>query len=115
MKDYKLTQQYLGYQSKKDVTNVDVRFLAPGSQNVLINDGEKIVSSPGYSLDGPSSSASGGSNNKYDWVTSKNLERNLRCLKSGKIQYRFVDSVGDITYRDLFTFTAGLVPRFAEW
>jgi hypothetical protein len=115
MKEYKLTQQYLGYQSKKDVTNVDVRFLAPGSQNVLINDGEKIVSSPGYSLDGPSSSASGGSNNKYDWVTSKNLERNLRCLKSGKIQYRFVDSVGDITYRDLFTFTAGLVPRFAEW
>lgn len=115
MKEYKLTQQYLGYQSKKDITNVDVRFLAPGSQNVLINDGEKIVASPGYSLDGPSSSAAGGSNNKYDWTTSKNLERNLRCLKSGKIQYRFTDSLGAVTYRDLFTFTAGLIPRFAEW
>lgn len=116
MKDFKLTQQILGYQTKKDITNVDVKFLGAGSKNTLINDGEKVSASPGYSLDGPSSTAAGGSLNKCDWITSKNSERNLRVLRSGKVQYRYVDSVGDVTYRDLITgFTAGTKVRFWEY
>lgn len=110
MKQFKLTEQYLGYQTKKDITNVDVRFLGRGSKNVLINDGEKVVSSPGYTLYGPSSTSVGGSNKSYDWMTSKGFERNLRVLKSGKIQI-----VYNNTFIDLFSFTAGKKPRFAEW
>lgn len=115
MKDFKLTQQHTGYQSKKDITNVDARFLAPGSKNVLINDGEKIVSSPGYTLEGPAYTVPGGTKNKADWITSKNIERNLKYLKSGKIEYRYKDSDGNITYQTLMTGIApGSTVRFLE-
>lgn len=114
-KEFKVTSQFNGYQSKKDITNVDTKFLAPGSKNVLINDGEKIVASPGYSVDGPASDGTpGGSLNKFDWFTSKDSERHGRVLKSGKIQYRYTDSDGDVTFRDLMTITAGTKVRFLE-
>jgi hypothetical protein len=50
MKESKLLSEYYGYQTKKDITNVDYRFLVTGSQNVLVNAGEKVVSRGGISL-----------------------------------------------------------------
>ncbi len=114
-KDFKIISQFSGYQNKKDITNVDTKYLAPGSRNVLINDGEKIVSSPGYTLDGPEASEpTGGSMGKFDWTTSKDRELHGRVLKSGIIQYRYTDADGNVTYRDLYTFDANTRVRFLE-
>lgn len=101
-KDFKLTKEYLGYQSKRDITNVDVRFLGVGSKNVLINDGEKIVASPGYSLYGPAKTGDNGITASCDWVTSSNTERHLRAFYD-KLQYQYVDEDGVVTWRDLIT------------
>lgn len=113
MKDFSLIKEYLGYQSKKDITNADPRYLAQGSQNVLINDGEKVSSRDGISLDGAAGTAGLSIIGSYDWNTSTGVERNLRC-RADKIQYRYV-SGGVTTWVDLATGFAATKWGFGEW
>ncbi len=114
MRDFKLVENFLGYQTKKDVTNVDARYLVAGSQNVLVNDGEKIVTRKGYSLDGPADSTLSGMNSSYDWDTSTNVTRNLRAF-GDELQYRYVDSLGAVTWRTLIDGLSSTNIQFDPW
>lgn len=114
-KDFKLIQNFLGYQNKKDVSNVDPRFLIVGSHDVLVTDGEKIVTRKGYTVDGQSNSALTPITASYDWNTSTGVERNLRAYE-GELEYRYIDSNDTVTWRRLTNgWGTATKFRFAEW
>jgi len=116
MKKFELVEKYKGYINKKDVTNTDSEFLVPGSQNVLINDADKIQIRKGFTLDGVAGSGSNPIVSSYDWNTSTGVERNLRVTNAGVLEYRYVDSLGAVTYRTLLSgLTASFIVQFAEW
>lgn len=112
---HSLVDGFLGYTNKRDVTNLDSRYLIVGSKNVLINDGEKISARPGYTLDGPANSALTPILSSYDWINSSGSERNLRSYYD-KLEYRSVDSNGAVTYRTLMSgLTDSVEFQFTEW
>lgn len=78
MKKFKLVEKFLGYVNHPDVTNINPGYLIPGSQNVIINNNEKIYSRPGYSLYGAANTALDPIESNFDWFTSTGEERNLR-------------------------------------
>lgn len=78
MKKFKITDQFKGYVSKKDITNLDEKFLVSPSKNTYINDGEKISSRPGYELFGASNSATTPIEYAWTWNTSTGTELPLR-------------------------------------
>lgn len=115
MKKFSLIQNFLGYQNNKDVSNTDPRFLIVGSHDVLVNDGEKIVTRDGYTIDGQNNAALTPITSSYDWNTSTGAERNLRAYND-ELEYRYVDSNGDVTWRRLANgYGSNTNFRFAEW
>lgn len=95
MKKFDLVKEYLGYSNKKDVTNLDSRYLVPPSQNVIINDGEKVASRPGYSLYGAASTDLFPIVSSYEWKTAIGYERALRS-ENGTLQCYYGTSWVDI-------------------
>lgn len=98
-----------GYRNREDLTNLTPGVLVAGSQNVLTNVSGRVAARKGYTLDGTASGVNAPILASYDWFTSKGYERNMRAgyLTSagndGKLQYRYVDSTGTVTWRDLMT------------
>lgn len=82
MKKFTIVDEYLGYANKKDITNIDPRYLVSPSQNVIINDGEKIASRPGYSLYGSASTDQYPIYSSFEWKTAIGYERALRVQNS---------------------------------
>jgi len=114
MKDFSLIQKYTGYQNKKDVSNVDPMALIVGSHDVLINDGEKVKTRRGYSLDGDADTALTPIESSYDWDTSSNTSHHLRSYDD-KIQYRYVDALGVVTWRTLMSGFTSVRFRYDTW
>jgi len=79
-KKFQIIDRVLGYKSKTDKTNTDPRFLTEPSQNVIINDGEKVEIRKGYTVhpSGDTSSESNAIESAYDWETSSGDVINLR-------------------------------------
>lgn len=109
-KEFSLVSSYkLGYRNREDVTNLPPGVLIVGSQNVLTNVSERVQIRQGYALDGAVSAVNAPVASSFDWLTKQNGERHLRaCLltsaaNDGKLQYRYVDSSGAVTWRDLIT------------
>jgi len=116
MKKYALVSDYIGYLNKKDITNCDSRALIAPSQNVIINDAERVEVRGGTELDGPADTSGSGIISSFDWTTNSNTERNLRVGRDGTIQYRYVSSTGVVTYRDLVTgMAANTEVNFTTW
>ena len=76
--EFKLVSNFTGYVTKKDPTNTSIRNLVAGSQNMLINDAEKVEVRGGYSLFGAADSSGNKIESSFDWNTSTGPERNLR-------------------------------------
>lgn len=99
----------LSYRNREDITNLPPGVLIVGSQNVLTNVSERIQGRKGYALDGATSSIIAPILSSFDWQTRGNSDIHLRAgsLTStgndGKLQYRYVDSSGTVTWRDLLT------------
>jgi len=97
------------YRNKEDITNLPPGVLTVGSQNILTNTSSRIQIRKGYILDGASSSVNAAILSSFDWLTRGNGEIHLRAgfLTSagndGKLQYRYVDANGAVTWRDLLT------------
>lgn len=109
-REYSLVSSYkLGYRNREDVTNLPPGVLIVGSQNVGTNVSERIQIRKGYILDGATSAIAAPIASSFDWLTRNNGERHLRAgfLTSagndGKLQYRYVDSTGAVTWHDLLT------------
>lgn len=109
--DFSIVSGYgLGYRNKEDVTNLPPGVLIVGSQNVLVNDADRVQIRQGYSLDGEMSSVEGPVLSSFDWLTSRgNLERHIRvggltsAGNDGKMQFRYVDDDGEVSWVNLLT------------
>ncbi len=112
--EYNIVSEYkLGYRNREDITNLPQGVLVVGSQNVLTNVSDRIAIRQGFTLDGQSSTNTGGFPASYDWLRHTGDERNVRvgdmtsALNDGKYQCRYVASAGD--YYNGITFTDGQV------
>ncbi len=108
--EYVIVDKYpLTYRNREDVTNLPPGVLIVGAQNVLSNVSERIQIRQGYVLDGAVSGTAAAVLASFDWQTRGNGEVHVRAggLTSagndGKLQYRYVDSNGDVSWRDLMT------------
>lgn len=109
-REYNLVSSYkLGYRNREDITNLPPGVLIVGSKNVQTNVSDRIQIRQGYSVDGAVSTLIAPVLSSFDWMTRGNSEKHLRAggLTSagndGKLQYRYVDSAGAVTWRDLLT------------
>lgn len=107
---YNLVSNYkYGYRNKEDITNLPPGVLIVGSQNALINDADRIQIRQGYALDGDVSTTLQDAPSSFDWMSKINGEIHMRAGgltvagNDGKLQYRYVDSNGTVTWRDLIT------------
>lgn len=120
--EYSLVSKFpLGYRSREDVTNLPPGTLIVGSQNVLTNVSERVQIRQGYSVDGMESDVLGPVLASFDWLTRGNGEVHMRAggLTSagndGKLQYRYVDSSGTVTFRDLTVGLSTVAYNFTQW
>lgn len=109
-REYSIVSQFkLGYRNREDVTNLPPGVLIVGSQNVLTNVSERVQIRQGYSVDGATSAVAAPVLANFDWLKKNNGEVHMRAggLTSagndGKLQYRYVDTAGTVTWRDLTT------------
>lgn len=86
MATYKLTIGAKGYVSKPDPTNTTEGYLVAGSQNVIINDQEKIESRAGYELFGVANSDLYPVKSDFSWLHSDSGELLLREI-NGTLQW----------------------------
>lgn len=67
-----------GYENKKDISNMSVNVLAPGSYNVWINDGEMVSTRPGLLLQGePAIQSDFGIRSSMDFTFKNNVGSQL--------------------------------------
>lgn len=107
-KEFQIVSNYkYGYRNREDVTNLPPGVLIVGSQNVLTNVSERVQIRQGYSLDGATSDVISPISASFDWLTRGNGEVHMRAGfitsagNDGKLQYRYVDTLGAVTWRDL--------------
>jgi hypothetical protein len=104
-RSFSLVSQFNGYRNREDVTNLPAGIMVKGSQNVLTNVSDRLGIRKGYTLDGQAASLALPILGSYDWQMHNGQERHLRVYFSGggaAFQYRFVDSAGVVTWRNLF-------------
>lgn len=110
MKNFKLVDKPKGYINKADITNCSSGFLVSPSQNVQINDGEKISAVQGYSLFGAANPAATGIKSAYTWSHSTGGEIPLRSYE-GELEYYYSSA-----WRRLATgWSTAVNFNFAEW
>lgn len=114
MSKFSLISQFLGFQQKADITNMPPGVLVEGSQNVVINEGDKVAARKGYTLDGDANAALTGIEASYDWQRHAGDERHLRSYDD-ELEYRYVDSSGTVTWRRLADSFTSVAFNFAEW
>ncbi len=120
-----MVQKFGGYRHKTEITNIpeDITdkagntaltgYLVTGSQNVIITDSDKISVRGGYALDGVAYSGSQVSDpivSSADFFTSIGGETHLRVHNptgstNGVIEFRYVDSLGNVTWNTLMNST----------
>ncbi len=119
--EYSLISSYkYGYRNREDITNLPPSVLIVGSQNVLHNASNRIQIRQGYALDGVTSTVAAAILGSFDFNTFSGAERHLRSgfqtsSNNGKLQYRFVDSFGAVTWTDLMTSLTNTLIRFTTF
>lgn len=98
-----------GYINNREITNLADIFLVKGSQNMLIQNKEKVVTSGGYTLVGAAKTLNTGIKSNYDWKTSTGEKRSTRQYqKNNEIFYKG-------SWLNLETGLLRSFYRFAEW
>ena len=103
-KDFKIIKSFLGYRTKKDETNIEAGSLVENSQNVLINDAERVGIRGGYSIypTGSESSDTHEIESSYDWETSSEDVINLRS-KNDVLQFYDTNAGAWVDLKDGFS------------
>jgi hypothetical protein len=120
-KEFNLVSSYkLGYRNREDITNLPPGVLIVGSKNVLTNVSERIQIRQGYALDGATSDVASAIASSFDWITRGNDEKHLRsgflsAGNDGKLQYRYVDSSGTVSWNDLITGLSSVAYNYATY
>lgn len=111
---FAIVNKFRGYHQKEDITNLPDGTLVEGSQNVLLNEGERVASRRGYSLDGQANAALNGIESAYDWLMHIGQERHLRAYDD-ELEYRYVDDEGTVTWRRLENSFSSVAFNYAEF
>lgn len=119
MTNYDLYEESLGYASNEDPTNTDSRLLMPGSQNMLIDGQQRVVTRGGYTRLGAASSSLTTTRSAWTWETSTGVERALRA-NDGVLQVWLgtVDGVAINAWTQVsaaFSATKKLRGKNAQW
>ena len=93
-----LVEKVRGYWTKPDKTNMDPRYLVGGSQNVIINDQERVGTRGGYELFGAANTAENPVESSFDWETSHAETIHLRGL-SDELQF-YAGTVGGVEFNE---------------
>lgn len=109
--DYNLVEGPFPFHAREDPTTLPPNTLIAPSQNVINNTANRIQLVKGYTLDGaPSTVIDSGIQSNYDFYPSWTTDvRNMRAgfLSSagndGKLQFRYVDASGNISWVNLKT------------
>lgn len=107
--EFSITSGGWSYRNREDVTMLPAHTLITGSQNVLTNTSGRIAARKGYTLDGAADTSISSILSSFDWSMNINAVRHLRggfltsALNDGKLQYRFVDSSGNVTWTNIIT------------
>lgn len=120
--DFKIVDNFPGYNSANDKTRLSPGFLIRGSKNVYKKVSGTLASRPGLKRRGSEDSTNGGVKSSYEWATSVGTTRPLR-VANGKLQVEsdIVSSGTYVWYDLLLTSTleqlAGTYTRFsfATW
>lgn len=104
----------LGYRNREDVTNLPPAVLSPGSQNVLTNVSGRVGTRLGYTLDGQANVTVSPIVSAFDWNRHTGDFRNLRAWGTS-LQYRYVDGLGVVTWRDLLTGLTSVNFNFTDY
>ena len=100
---WEIDTSFKGYRNKEDKTNLAPGYLVEGSQNVVITTGNRISTRQGFILDGQADATVAGIKSAFDdFISFSDVQRPLRS-GNGKLQYRYVDGSGNITWNDLIT------------
>lgn len=86
MSKYLLTTGAKSYNSKADPTNLPPETLVAGSQNVIINDQERVETRAGYEIFGAVAAGSNPVKSEFDWKHSSEGEILLREI-NGTLQF----------------------------
>lgn len=77
--DFNLVQLFASYVNKPEITALSPSFLTAGSQNVLIDYAQRVISRNGYKLYNQINTGKGGIKSSYDWQSSNGFNTNLRA------------------------------------
>lgn len=77
--NFNLTQLFQSYVNKPEITALSPAFLVAGSQNVLIDYAQRVISRNGYQLFRQTNTSGGGIKGSYEWDTSTGSEFSLRA------------------------------------
>lgn len=120
--EYSLQDNFPGYNARKDKTTLPPNTMVAPSQNVLVGTSGRISLVPGYTLDGQSSTTiDSGIVSNYDFVNFKGDIRNLRAGfmtsagNNGKLQFRYKNSSGSISWIDLSTALTSITMSFTTY
>lgn len=120
--EYGIKTKFPGYNARQDKTTLDSSFMVSPSQNVLIGTSGRIGLVKGYTLDGATSAIiDSGILSNYDFTNFKGNVRNMRAgfLSAaggdGKLQYRYVDSTGSVSWINLMTSLTTVHMCFCEY
>lgn len=120
---YSLQDKFVGYDARTDKTMLPPNTLISPSKNVLIGTSGRIKTVPGYTLDGGSSAViDSGILSNFDFKTSATGSvRNMRAgfLTSagndGKLQYRYKDTAGTVSWITLMSSLTTVRFSFCEY
>jgi hypothetical protein len=104
----------IGYRSREDTSLLKPHTLVAGSFNVLSTTTGRISARKGYTLDGAGSSVLAGIKSSFDWESVNGYIHHLRsgfltsAGNDGKLQLRYVDSSGNVSWLDLITGLSGV-------
>lgn len=119
--EFSLISGGYNYRDREDKTNLPPQTLIVGSQNVLTNVSGRIGVRKGYTLDGAADTTLAPILASYDYVMHTGDTQHLRAGflttagSDGKLQYRYVDSNGNVTWRDLQTSLTSTAFNFTNY
>lgn len=119
-REFELNDRFAnGYRNREDQTNLPPAVLVSGSKNILTNVSERIQTRKGYVLDGSVSTTIApiiGSITYEDHLgNEKNLRTWINGANTGKVEYRYVDSNGVVTWRTLLSGLSSANFNFTPW
>ena len=117
--EYSLVISPKGYFNKREITNMEPNCLVVGSKNMIINDGDKVATRKGYTLDGSAGAVTNKINSSYDFI-SKNGKKILRAYdgataNTGVLQVRTEYTAGTPVWEELLTGLTNTDFSYTSW